>query len=206
MMTLYSMPSSGNSYKVRLLLAQLGITYKHVATEYDGGQELTKTDDFRALNPAGKVPLVELEDGRHIAESNAILTYFAQGTRFLPEDRYEQAKVFQWMFFEQNAHETSVAVHGAIHRYPERAHLKTPEVLDPLFESGNRVLDVMEAQLLNTPYLAGDTYTIADIALYGYTHSAPDSGFDIKGRTGISAWLQRVKQQPGHVALDWLPA
>ncbi len=206
MITLYSMPSSGNSYKVRLLLAQLDIPFEHIATEYAGGRELTKTDAFQKKNPTGKVPLVEFEDGRFLSESNAILLYFAEASAFVPTDNYARAKVYQWMFFEQNFHEGSVATRAANLTYPDRAHLRTPEILDPLLQSGNRALDVMETQLLQSPYLVGDHYTVADIALYAYTHSAEEKGgFDIAGRSGISAWLNRVKQQPGHVSLDWLP-
>ena len=132
MLTLYSMPSSGNSYKVRLLLAFLGLPYEHIAGEYGSG--LTDSAEFRAMNAAGKVPLLKLEDGRLIAESNAILLYLARGTRFLPDDAYEQALCHQWMFFEQNSHETTIAVRAAILNYPQRAHLRTPERLDPLLE------------------------------------------------------------------------
>ncbi len=206
MITLFSMPSSGNSYKVRLLLAQLAIPFKHTATEYDGGKELTRTDGFLKMNPEGKVPLVQFEDGRLLSQSNAILLYFSEGSPLLPEDSYERALVHQWMFFEQNSHEGSIAVRQAAYRYPHRAHQQIPEILDPLLESGNKALDVMEAQLNRTPFLIGDQYTVADIALYAYTHSADLGGFDIVGRKGIAAWLARVRDQPGHVGLDWLPA
>ncbi|MEM8750780.1 MAG: glutathione S-transferase family protein [Pseudomonadota bacterium] len=206
MITLYSMPSSGNSYKVRLLLAQLNIPFRHVATEYENGKELTVQPDFRNKNPNGKVPLVEFEDGRVLAESNAILLHFAEGTPFLPTDAYTRALVYQWMFFEQNSHEGSIAVRSAItYRYPYRFHEATPERLESLLQSGNRALDVMESQLQKTPYLAGEAYTVADIALYAYTHSAEPGGFDIASRPGISNWLERVRNQPGHVPLEWTP-
>lgn len=206
MITLYSMPSSGNSYKVRLLLAQLDIPFHHIGTEYDQGRELTKTDNFRTnKNPTGKVPTVEFENGECLSESNAILHYFGEGTPFVPEDKLTRARMYQWMFFEQNFHEGSVATRAANLTYPERAHLRTPEILDPLLEAGNRALDIMEVQFTKTPFLAGDAYTLADICLYGYTHSAGRGGFDIVSRTGIAAWLERVRDQPGHVTLDWLP-
>lgn len=206
MITLYSMPSSGNSYKVRLLLAQLGIPFNHVGVEYRGGQEFTKSDEFKQKNPTGKVPLVEFEDGRFLAESNAILLYYAENTPLMPTDRFTRAQVWQWMFFEQNFHEGTVATRAAILRYDDRAHLRMPEVLDPLLENGNRALDVMETRLQDTPFLAGDVYTVADIALYGYTHTADEGGFDLQSRPGILAWLERVKKQPDHVPLEWLPA
>ncbi|WP_193176456.1 glutathione S-transferase family protein [Oricola nitratireducens] len=204
MITLYSMPSSGNSYKVRLLLAFLGVPYRHVDAEYGSG--LTETPEFRALNPAGKVPLLVLEDGRLLSESNAILLYLAHGTRFLPDDAYEQALCHQWMFFEQNAHETSVAVRAAILTYPQRAHLRTPDRLDPLLESGHRALGVMEARLEKTPYLTGDRLTVADISLYGYTHSAgAKGGFEMARFPAIDAWLERIAAEPGHVPLSFVP-
>lgn len=204
MLTLYSMPSSGNSYKVRLLLALLGRAYEHKDAEYGSG--VTDTPEFRALNPAGKVPLLVLEDGRLLAESNAILLYLARGTRFLPDDAYEQALCHQWMFFEQNSHETTVAVRAAIRNYPQRAHLRTPEALDPLLESGHRALSVMEAQLQKTPFLTGDAITVADIALYGYTHSAgTKGGFEMDRFPAVNAWLARIAAEPGHVPLSFVP-
>ena len=202
MITLYSMPSSGNSYKVRLLLHKLGIPFRHVAAEYGSG--VTTSDDFRKLNPNGKVPLVVLEDGRTLAESDAILTFFGEGTRYMPQDRYQRAKMFEWMFFEQNYHEGTIAVRAAIRNYSHRAHQNTPEQLQSLLESGNRVLGVMDAQLVKTPYMAGDAFTLADIALYAYTHSADTrGGFDLSLFPNIQAWLKRCEQDPGHVPIEW---
>lgn len=202
MLTLYSMPSSGNSYKVRLLLHKLGIPFNHIAAEYGSG--VTTSDAFRKLNPNGKVPLVVLEDGRLLAESDAILTYFGEGTRFVPQDRYDRAKMFEWMFFEQNYHEGVIAVRGAILTYPQRAHLRTPERLADLLESGHRILGVMEAQLEKTAFIAGDTFTLADIALYAYTHSAGSKGgFDMQRFPRINAWLARCAADEGHVPIEW---
>jgi glutathione S-transferase len=205
MLTLYSMPSSGNSYKVRLLLALLNIPFRVIETEYDGGRELTKTPEFLAKNPHGKVPLLELEDGRLLSESNAILLYLGEGTRFVPDERFDRAKVHQWMFWEQNSHEGTIAVRGAILRYPERAHRRTPEILGPLLEGGNHCLGVMETQLSKTPYLTGDSFTLADICLYAYTHSADRGGFDLNQFPAVQAWLKRVSSEPGHVPLEWKP-
>ena len=202
MITLYSMPSSGNSYKVRLLLHKLGIPFKHVAAEYGSG--VTTSDEFRKLNPNGKVPLVVLEDGRTLAESDAILTFFGEGTRYMPQDRYLRAKMFEWMFFEQNYHEGTIAVRAAILNYSHRALQNTPEQLQSLLESGNRVLGVMDAQLAKTPYIAGDAFTLADIALYAYTHSADTrGGYDLNLFPNIQAWLKRCQQDPGHVPIEW---
>ncbi|MEL6744038.1 MAG: glutathione S-transferase family protein [Pseudomonadota bacterium] len=205
MITLYSMPSSGNSYKVRLLLAQLGISYRHIASEYAGDDTLTRTEGFRAKNPTGKVPLVEFEDGSHLSESNAILHYFGENTAFVPRDKLERARMYQWMFFEQNFHESSVAVRCAVYRYPDRPMDRSPERLAALLDAGHSALDVMETQLLKTPFLTGDAYTLADICLYAYTHSAEGGAFDLQSRPGIMAWLERVAAQEGHVTLDWLP-
>ncbi len=205
MLTLYSMPSSGNSYKVRLLLHQLGISFKHEDCEYGSG--VTESDEFRTMNPNGKVPLLKLEDGRLIAESNAILLYLAAGSPMLPQDLYQLAKVHEWMFFEQNFHEGTIATRQAILTYPQRAHLRVPEKLDPLLEAGHRALGVMEAQLAKTAFIAGDAYTVADIALFAYTHSAGSKGkFDMEQFPFINSWLTRVTKQPDFVELSWLPA
>lgn len=204
MLTLYSMPSSGNSYKVRLLLAHLDVKYRHIDAEYGNG--VTTSAEFLAKNPKGKVPLLELSDGRLLSESNAILLYLAQGSRFLPEDSFARAIVHQWMFFEQNAHETSVAVRAAILTYPQRAHLRTADRLDLLLESGNQALAVMQTQLAQTPWLAGEAPTVADFCLYGYTHSAESKGgFELARFPAIIAWLDRVAALSGHVPLEWLP-
>lgn len=205
MLTLYSMPSSGNSYKVRLLMAQLQQPFKHIDCEYGTGA--TEKSAFREKNPNGKVPLLELEDGRLLAESNAIILYLAEGSDLLPSDAYERAKVHEWMFFEQNFHEGTIATRQAILKYPQRAHLRTPEHLDPLLESGHRALGVMEAQLEKTSYIAGDNYTVADIALYAYTHTAGEVGkFEMDRFPFINRWLKKIADQPRHVPLDWLPA
>ncbi|MBO6637422.1 MAG: glutathione S-transferase family protein [Roseitalea sp.] len=204
MLTLWSMPSSGNSYKVRLLLAHLGVPFRHMPAEQGSG--VTQSDAFRAINPAGKVPLLVLEDGRTIRESNAILLYLGDGTRFVPDDRYSRALVHQWMFFEQYSHEPAIAVRAGILTYDDRAHLRTPDMLDPLLEKGHAALDLMERQLEATPWLAGDTPSVADICLYAYTHCAGDKGgFDMDRFPAVNRWLQRAAAEPGHVPLEWLP-
>jgi glutathione S-transferase len=202
MLTLYSMPSSGNSYKVRLLLVKLGIAFKHVAAEYGSG--VTTSPEFRALNPNGKVPLVAFEDGRLLAESNAILLYFGDSTRFVPNDKFARAKVHEWMFFEQNFHEGTVAVRAAVLTYPERIAARTPENLSKLLEGGHRALGVMEAQLIKTPFLAGSQFSVADICLYAYTHSAGSKGgFEMERFPAINSWLERCEKDEGHVPLEW---
>jgi glutathione S-transferase len=236
MIKLYSMPSAGNSYKVRLLLAKLAIPFDHIAVEFNFSssnsnsnnnnnnealqpvpQQLTTlAPDIRTRNPTGKVPLIEFvsntnDEGqprRYLSESNAILHYFAEGTRFMPEEKLERARAYQWMFFEQNNHEPSVCVRMVTFDYPHRTMDRSPERMEALLQSGNAALDVMEVQLQKTAFLAGGhTMSMADICLYAYTHRAELGGFDVswKRRPGIAAWLERVAGDPGHVPIEWLP-
>ncbi|PRD45399.1 glutathione S-transferase [Phyllobacterium phragmitis] len=200
---LYSQPDSGNCYKPRLLMAKLGMSFRHVTVSALDGS--TRTPDYLAKNPNGKVPLLELDDGRFLAESNAILLHLAEGTRFLPSDAYARALAYQWLFFEQYSHEPYIAVRRALMVYPERAKEATPERLAATLEGGDKALGVMEAQLQKTPYLAGEEISIADIALYAYTHEAERGGFDLRRCPAVSAWLGRVAADPGHVPLGWLP-
>lgn len=203
MPTIYGMHDSGNCYKPRLLMAKLGRTFTHVEVDSERGG--TRTAAYLAKNPNGKVPLLELDDGRLLAESNAILLYLADGTRFLPQDAYERAVVCQWLFFEQYSHEPFIAVRRALLKYPERRAQATPERMAALLEGGNRALAVMDGQLARTPFVAGGTMSVADIALYAYTQDARFAGYDLDGFPAVDAWLDRVAADPGHVALDWLP-
>jgi glutathione S-transferase len=198
MFTVFGMSDSGNCYKVRLALEQLGLPYRWV--EVDPGRGETRTPEFLARNANGKVPTLELEDGSHLAESNAILNYLADGSALLPQDRLQRARVLQWMFFEQYSHEHYVAVARAILRYqppdsPRRAELPR------LLERGNHALAVMERHLEREPFFAAGRYTVADIALYAYTHCAADGGFELSAYPAIGRWLQRVRSQPRHVPL-----
>jgi glutathione S-transferase len=198
-MLLYESPVSGNCYKVRLLLAHLGITYER--RELDVVDRSDRPEHLGGLNPALRVPTVVLDDGRTLAESGAILWYFGEGTRFVPEDPFERAQVLQWMFFEQYDHEPNVAVARfwvAIAGGPpsERA-------LQARLEGGRRALRAMEDHLGGgREYLVGDRLTLADIALYGYTHVAHEGGFDLAGLPALRAWLERVAAEPGHVPMD----
>ena len=151
------------------------------------------------------MPLIEFEDGRFLAESNAMLLYFGEGTKYIPADRFERAKVYEWLFFEQYTHEPAVAVRISIMTAPERAHMRTPERLEQLLKSGNFALEVMEKRLSKADWLAGDAYSIADMALYAYTHRAPLGGYDLSAYPGIKVWLSRVASQSGHVPIDWRP-
>lgn len=203
MLTLYSQQASGNAYKPRLLMAQLGIPFRLVdINTYDGS---TRSPDFLDKNPIGKVPVLEFPDGRRLAESNAILLHLAEGTPYMPADAFDRARAYEWMFFEQYSHEPAIAVRRSILTAPERAAQRTPERLAALLEAGHRALGVMERRLAENQWLAGDSYSVADIALYAYTHKAEEGGFDLAGYPGIRAWMNRVALQLGHVPLEWRP-
>ncbi len=198
MFTVYGMADSGNCYKVKLALEQLKLPYRWVEVSTTKGE--TRTKEFLARNPNGQVPTLELEDGEYLPESGAILAYLAEGTPLLPSERLERARVLQWMFFEQYSHEPCIAVARAILRYqppdsPRRAELPR------LQERGHKALEVMQQQLNAAAFIAGPKYSIADIALYAYTHCAADGGFELKRYPAVLAWLMRVKSQPGHVPL-----
>ena len=198
MLTLHDYLPSGNGYKCRLLLHQLGVPFRLVERDIMQGE--TRTPEFLAKNPNGRIPALELADGTVLAESNAILFYLAEGTPFLPEDRLGRAQVLQWMFFEQYSHEPFIAVARFIR------HLLPPDTprraeLPRLEQGGYAALGVMERRLAEHPFLVADRYTIADIALYAYTHVADDGGFDLTGFPAVRAWLERVATQPGHVPI-----
>jgi glutathione S-transferase len=196
-MLLYNSAVSGNCYKVRLLLAHLRLSYEQ--HEVDVIDRANRPELLDGLNPALRVPTLVLDDGRSLAESNAIIWHFAEGTQYLPEDRLERAKVLQWMFFEQYSHEPYIAV---LRFWLAVAKLSpTQEELDAKRNGAEAALDALERQLELGPYLVGDAYTIADIALYAYTHVADEAGFDLSERPATLAWLERVKRQPRHVAI-----
>lgn len=198
MFTVYGMADSGNCYKVKLALEQLGRPYRWV--EVDSTQGGTRTREFLARNPNGKVPTLQLEDGSHLPESNAILWYLAEGTPLAPGDRLGRARALQWMFFEQYSHEPYIAVARFILRYLPADHPRRAE-LPRLAERGRHALSVMEQHLAKEPFFAAGRYTVADIALYAYTHCAPDGAFDLQPYPQVRAWLERVRAQPGHVPL-----
>ena len=198
MYKVYGMRTSGNCYKVKLLLEQLGEPYEW--EEIPSTRVQPRTKEFLAINPNGKVPVIRLADGRHLAESNAILFYLAEGTPYLPEDRFDHAQVLQWLFFEQNHHEPNIAVARFIKRYYQETNSRWQE-LPTLHESGYRALGVMEQALARQPYLAGEAYTIADISLFAYTHVAHEGGYDLTPYPAINSWLERVKGQPGFTPL-----
>ena len=200
-MKLYSMPSSGNSYKVRLLAALLGLRLDIRDVE-NGSAELAEARAEGRL-PFGKAPVLELDDGRAIAESNAILCYLGEGTALWPADAVTRAEMLGWMFWEQYSHEPVIAVRAALRSYPERAHLATPERMADLLERGHAALALMEKRLTPADWLAGQAASLADICLYGYTHSAgARGGFDMALFPAINRWLQRIAALPGHEGLN----
>ena len=197
-MKVYGISTSGNCYKVRLMMGHLGETYDW--EEVPSTRIAPRTKEFLAKNPNGKVPLLELEDGQFLAESDAILYYLAHGTDYLPTDRLEQARAMQWMFFEQFSHEPYVAVARFI-KMNLPSDDPRQEELSLLHENGYKALAVMEGHLGTHDYFAGGTYTIADMALFAYTHVAHIGGFDMQRFPAINAWLARVKNQPGFVGM-----
>jgi glutathione S-transferase len=198
MFTVYGMADSGNCYKVRLALEQLALPYRWA--EVDPARGETRTPEFLAMNANGKVPTLQLEDGTFLPESNAILHYLAEGSRLLPAGRVQRARVLQWMFFEQYSHEPCIAVARAIVRYqppdsPRRAELPR------LLERGGQALAVMERHLEHEPFFVDARYSIADIALYAYTHCAADGGFELSAYPAVQSWLERVRSQARHMAM-----
>jgi glutathione S-transferase len=197
-MKVYGDIQSGNCYKVKLLLSFLDLPHEWVHVNILAGD--TKQPEFLARNPNGKIPLLELADGRCLSESNAILNYLAAGSVYLPADAFQLAKVQQWQFFEQYSHEPYIAVARYIAKY-----LGLPEQRRAEYESkqtgGRRALSVMESQLSKTNFLAGNALTTADISLYGYTHVAHEGGFDLAPYPSIRRWLDRVKSHPGYVGM-----
>src|SRR5665811_532730 len=203
MYTLYSMQRSGNSYKVRMALAQLGIPYRLVEIDILRGE--SRTPEFLAKNPSGQVPLLEVAPDRHLAESNAILWYVAVGSPLAPEDRIERAEALQWMFFEQHSLEPNIGAAYFWLALIKGGRDLQQHALEDWLENGYRTLGVMEMHLAGHRFFAADRFTIADIALYAYTHVANQADFDLARFPAIRAWLARVEAEPGHVAMDWQP-
>jgi glutathione S-transferase len=197
-MRLYDYLRSGNGYKVRLLLHQLGTAFERIEVDLDAGA--TRRPEFLRLNPNGRIPLLEVEPGKYLSESNAILCYLSEGTAYQPEGRWERAKMLQWMFFEQYEHEPNIAtvrywivILGCANE--RREAIAEKEKL------GYRALTVMENHLWDHEFFAGSRYSIADIALYAYTHVAHEGGFSLEGFPSILRWLDRVRAQPGHIPI-----
>ena len=198
MIRLHDYPLSGNCYKVRLLMAQLGIPYERVGWDTRKGE--TRTPEFREINPAGKVPVLETEDGNFLPESNAILFYLAEGTPLLPEGRLERAQALRWMSFEQSVHGPNLAVARFLVSFMEMKE-EHQEMLRQKQKAGYVALELMEGHLGDNAFLVADRYSFADIALYAYTHVAHEGGFDLRPFPGVRAWLGRVSSQSGHVPM-----
>ena len=195
MIKIYGDIESGNCYKIKLLVLQLGLEHRWTHVNILAGA--TRTPSFTDMNPNAKIPLLEIALGVYLSESNAILNYLAKGSRFLPQEKLSRARILQWQFFEQYSHEPYVAIARFIAKYlglpPEReAEYRSKQ------EGGKEALGVMEAQLCQTDFLIGDQYTIADISLYAYTHVAADGGFDLTQFPAVGRWLRRIEGTEGH--------
>jgi glutathione S-transferase len=197
-MHLYDFLPSGNGYKIRLLLTQLGIPFERIELNILKGE--TRTPEFLSKNPNGKIPVLEIEPGKYLAESNAILVYLSEGTEFLPYDRFLRAQVLQWLCFEQYSHEPFIAksrflisILGKTEEYSEAIKQK--------HEPGYAALNLMEKHLTSHTFFVGERYTIADIALFAYTHVADEGGFDLTQFPAIQAWIERVKAQPSYISI-----
>jgi glutathione S-transferase len=201
-MHLFDYLDSGNGYKVRLLLAQLGQRYDWTELDIDAAK--TRTPEFLKRNPNGRIPTLELDDGTNLAESNAILWYLAEGTPFVPTDRLGRAQVLQWMFFEQYSHEPYVATPRYIVKHLPADHARRAELPDRLAR-GRAALAVMESHLATRQFFVAERYSIADIALYAYTHVAHEGGHDLAPYPRVNAWLKRVASQPRHVSIVQRP-
>jgi len=199
MITAHGYTPSGNCWKVRQILDLTGQKYKWIEVDSNAGG--TRTPEFLALNPNGKIPIVQLDSGEIVTESNAILLHFAEGTRFLPSPGLGRTRVVEWLFFEQYSHEPFIAVARQLVSFlggKEKHAARLPE----LWERGNKALKVMEGRLAGHRFLAGDGLSIADLALYAYTQVAGDGDFDLSGFPGIRAWLARVAAEPGLTSIE----
>jgi glutathione S-transferase len=203
MYTLYSMQRSGNSYKVRLALAQLRIPYRLVEIDILKGE--SRTPEFLAKNPTGQIPLLEAAPGRYLAESNAILWHLVRGSALRPENRIDRAEALQWMFFEQHSIEPNIGAAYFWLALVKGGRELQQHAIEDWLEEGNRSLGVMESHLEHHRYFVADRYSVADIALYAYAHLAHECDFDLTAFPAIRAWLARVEAEPGHVAMDWQP-
>jgi glutathione S-transferase len=204
MYTLYSMGRSGNCYKVRLALAQLDIPFELIEIDILKGE--TRTPEFLAMNPSGHVPLLEVEPGRYIAESNAILWYIAGQSALMPEDRIGRADMLQWMFFEQHSLEPNLGAAYFWLTLVKGGRELQQHAFEDWMEEGYRALGVMDKHFTRHRFAADGRYSIADIALYAYTHLAPTCDYDLSRFPAVRDWLKRIASQPNHVTMDWQPA
>ncbi len=199
MVRLYDYLQSGNGYKVRLLLTQLEVPFERVELNIIKGE--TRTPEFLRKFPNGRIPAVEFDDGKLLFESNAIISYFAEGTPFMPSDRFQRAQALQWLFLEQYSHEPYIASVRYLVMHPDVADPRRTIVDTLMRPRGYDALGVMEGHLKSREWFVGGRYSIADIALYAYTHVADEGGFDLANYPAIRAWLVRVKSQPRHIPI-----
>ncbi len=199
-MQLYDYLPSGNSYKVRWVLAHLGIHYRHMPIDIHKGE--TQTEEFLAFNPAGQIPVLRLDDGRTLAESNAIIRYLADGADLVPSDPYDHARMLQWQFWEQYRHEPAIAVARFIMNYAPDSRANELAALMP---KGDAALAVMDAHLAKQDWFVGGTCTLADVRLYAYTHVAGEGGFTLSDYPAVEAWLSRFASQDGHIPITFSP-
>ena len=198
MVKVYGMSVSGNCHKVRMVLEALGQPYQWTEIDTVAGQ--TRTPEYLAMNANGKVPVLEIEPGVYLPESNAIICFLADGSVLMPTERLERARVLQWLFFEQYSHEPYIAVARFLRRFHPDPEAQRA-LADSKMAGGNRALDVMESHLCSHPFFVGGRYTIADVALFAYTHVADEGGFDLARFPAVKAWLARVENQPGFVRM-----
>jgi len=196
---LYDYLISGNGYKVRLVLTQLKIPFERIELDITKGE--TRTPEFLRKFPNGRIPAVEMDDGKLLFESNAIILYFADGTPFIPADRFQRAQIFQWLFFEQYSHEPYIASVRYLVMHPDVNDPRRTIVDTMMRPRGYDALGVMEGHLKSREWFVGDRYSIADIALYAYTHVADEGGFDLSNYPATRAWIERVKSQPLHIPI-----
>lgn len=193
---LFDFLPSGNGYKIRLLLTQLGIPFERINLDITKGE--TRSPDFLSKNPNGKIPVLEVQPGQYLAESNAILIYLSEGTEYLPYDRWQRAQVLQWLFFEQFSHEPYIAS-------PRfwisilKTHEEHQAEIEKRHQQGYAALRLMENHLQTNNFFVGGRYSIADISLFAYTHVAPEGGYDLTPFPAIGAWVDRIKSQPGYI-------
>ncbi|SCA56265.1 Glutathione S-transferase, N-terminal domain protein [Candidatus Terasakiella magnetica] len=199
MLTLYSNQGSGNCYKVRLLLHQLG--YEFETREMDVVAGACQSDEFKAINPAGQVPALVLDEGMVLCQSNAILLHFADETQYMAMDYFDKSLTYQWLFWEQYSHEPALAVARYSMHYLGQSEAEDPR-LPMLWQKGYQALDVMEKHLCDQDFFVGNRYSIVDIALFAYSHVADQGGFDLAAYPKVSAWIDRVKSQPRWKSMD----
>lgn len=199
MLTLYDFLFSGNGYKVRLTLRELGLPFRYVEVDVLNGE--SRTAGFLARSPVGQIPVLELEDGTFLSESTAITWFLAEGTHLLPADRLSRARVLQWMCFEQT-HVDGVISRARFRRQFPDAVPTRPEAFEAWWREGERALAVLEARLQAHPYLVDDRFTLADLTLYAYVHCAEEGGFDLRPFGALRAWFSRIEARPAHVPID----